>query len=153
MRRYIISSIIIVCVLVVSGCASAISKNLIIERSDWSVHVDKITDGPNSYRKTMYVYSARPGYKLIWAHMRIQNRSTMPRQFDLRGIILVTDKARVRPGNIPRHKHERSTPDIASEGQYKTELNFMIPESAVPTKLVIPGMGELKIGQQEKGQQ
>jgi len=143
-------AILVSAVVLLSGCASVIARNLKGHNQDWEIDVIEMKNGPNKINQT-FVFTVRPGRgaRFIWLTLQARNRSNEPKTIDLKKISLISGPIRAFPVNVMTDDPRQMPPDnkltVDPDQSARRQIVFSFPEDLQPKIIRIPDFNDIPV--------
>jgi hypothetical protein len=143
-------AILVSAVLLLSGCATIIAKNLKGYNQDWEINIIEMKSGPNKVNKT-FVFTVRPsrGARFIWLTLQARNRSDKPQTIDLKKISLISGQVRAFPFNVMTDEPTQMPPEskltVDPHQSAQRQIVFSFPTAIQPRFIRIPDFNDIPV--------
>ena len=143
-------AILVSAVLLLSGCATTIARNLKGYNQDWEIDVVEMESGPNKVNKT-FVFTVRPsrGARFIWLTLEARNRSDETQTIDLKKISLISGQVQSFPFDVKTDEPTEMPPDsklTVDPGQSaRRRIVFSFPVDIKPRFIRIPDFNDIPV--------
>jgi hypothetical protein len=143
-------AILLSAIVLLSGCATIIARNLKGYNEDWEINIIEMKDGPNEVNRTV-VFTVRPnqGYRFIWVTLQAKNRSNEPQTINLKKISLISGSVQSYPFNLnsdgPPDNPSSNNLTLDPQQSAKRLIIFSFPVNIQPKTIRIPDFNDIPV--------